>query len=163
MIRIFPTCTAAFILMFALLITPNPVQACKGGARHHGSQKVSQPSPEEQNIITELNTKYRPLIHKQQQQLAVKQAELQAVMTQEVFDADKAKSLSLEMNSLHNKLMEMKMSKKIELREKGIAYPAPCTVQNSGTRPCAVVADQKGPGCKGGKNKQCVRNRPCTL
>jgi DNA-binding protein H-NS len=128
-----------------------------------GAEKASQLSTEEQKIVTELCIKYRPLIMEQKNQLAVKQAELQAVMAQEKFEADKAKSLSKEISALHSELMELHIAKKIEMREKGITSAAVCGDKGRRSRPCAVGTETKAPGCKARNTKQCAKNKPCKL
>ena len=165
MIRTVQTCFAVFVFMLALSVAPSLAQPCKAGPGNHGGQtgteKASQLSTEEQQIVTELCVKYRPLIMEQKSQLAVKQAELKAVMAQEIFEVDKAKTLSKEISDLQSALMELHMAKKIEMREKGISSAAVCGDKGRRSKPCAVGPETKAPGCKAGNMKPCANNKPC--
>ncbi len=80
------------------------------------ANSLPQLNAEEQKIVTELNDKYRPLLVEQRSQLTAKRTELQTLMMQETFEADKAKSLSQKIAALHSKLIELRMAQKIEMR-----------------------------------------------
>jgi Spy/CpxP family protein refolding chaperone len=99
----------------------------------------------------------------QKNRLAVKRGELQAVMAHEKFEVDKAKALGQEITTLHSKLMELHMAKKIEMREKGIPYSATCRGKRRRSGPCAVGTGQKGSGCKGANMQQGAITKPCKL
>lgn len=167
MSRIFQVRLAAFILVLALTASPALSKPCKVTSSTQEAamtaNRMPQLSAEEQKIVTELNDKYRPLMMAQRSQLTAKRTELQAVMAQETFEADKAKSLSQEITTLHSKLMELRMAKQIEMRQKGIAYSATCATKRRQSGPCAIGAGMKGSGCKGINVPQCPKNKPCKL
>ncbi len=165
MILTVQTCVAVFVFMLVLSVAPSQAQPCTAGPGTHGGQsgaeKALQLSTEELTIVTELCVKYRPLIMEQKSQLAVKKAELKAVMAQEKFKVDKAKSLSKEISAMHSALMELHMAKKIEMREKGISSAAVCGDKGRRSKPCAVGPATKAPGCKVGTVKPCEKKKPC--
>ncbi len=166
--RIFQVLAAVFILVLALAVSPALSRPCKAGPGNQGATMTANGLPqlnaEEQKIVTELNDKYRPLLVEQRNQLTAKRTELQTLMMQETFEADKAKSLNQEIAALHSKLMELRMAQKIEMREKGIAYSVVCAGKDRRPGPCPLVGGKTGANCKGpiiSQGPQGAAGRPC--
>ncbi len=166
--RILQVLTTVYILVLTLAVNPALSRPCKAGPGNQEATMTANSLPqlnaEEQKIVTELNDKYRPLLAEQRSQLTAKRTELQTHMMQETFEADKTKSLSQEIASLHSKLMELRMAQKIEMREKGIPYSVVCANKDRRPGPCPLGEGKPGPDCKGPNmphDPQGATGRPC--
>lgn len=169
MSRILQVLAAVFILILATAVNPALSRPCKAAPGNHKAtmtaDSLPQLSAEKQKIVTELNNKYRPLLAEQRSQLTARQTELQTLMMQETFEADKAKSLSREIATLHSKLMELRMARKIEMRQKDIVCSTVCAGKDRRPGPCPLVRGKTAPYCKGPsmpQGPQGATGRPCT-
>ena len=140
MTRHYRVIATAFIVTLALLIAPGVSLAnrMQGGQRGMmSSDMMSQLSPEEQKVAQDIFQKHHGKLMDLHKKIFAKRAELNALMAQEKFDGQKARTMVKELASLESELTQNHLGVFIEMREKGVSYYGTCMIGGQ-MGPCAT-------------------------
>ncbi len=132
MSRLYHIAIMFFALTLALLVVPAASQADRrmyGGSKAMmGMDMMSQMTAEEQKIVQDIVQKHHGQMVDLHKKIFAKQAELNAVMAQEKFDAAKARAMAKEIIALEADFMKSRLDMFIEMREKGVSYYGTCMI-----------------------------------
>jgi zinc resistance-associated protein len=133
--------TMTFMALGLFVVSASAEARQTRGQGYHmmGSGMMWRLSEQEQKTAMEVMQKYHGPMMELRKQLFSKDAELNAVMAQDKFDAKKARALGKEISNLQAKLKEHRMEMFIEMREKGVSYYGAC-----------MSGDMMGPCMMGG-------------
>jgi Spy/CpxP family protein refolding chaperone len=132
MTRLYHVTLTIFILALALLTATASSRADRrmyGGSRDMmGTDMMSRMTAEERKIVQDIVQKHHGQMVDLHKKIFAKQAELNAVMAQEKFDAAKARSMAKEIIALEDDFMKSRLDMFIEMREKGVSYYGTCMI-----------------------------------
>lgn len=140
MTKNYRTMAMACIVTLALLMSSGVSFAQKkmqGSQGMMGTEMMSKLSPEEQEIAKKLMQKNHDKLMELHKKIFAKRAELNAVMAQEKFEPQKARTLVNELASLESDLTKNHLGMFIEMRQQGVSYYGTCMIGGR-MGPCAT-------------------------